>query len=502
MIHKIKALHDNGQGLSIRAISQELGVSRNTVRKYLRMDESAIGHQLDDPARTKRLDDYRDYLVYLLGEFPKLSAVKIARKLRAKVGELPVSDRSIRRYVHTLKDEVAVAQLRYYEPIVDDVAGVQCQVDPGELRGVLIGGEERTLHFVVFVLSYSRLMYVGLVFRPLDTQTFIQLHDEALRYFGGLPEECVYDQTKLVVINEQYRELTLNQRFHEYATAAGYRIHACEGYDPESKGKVESGVNYVKQDCLYGEVFRDQAHVREHVQDWLESVANVRIHGTTGEPPRERFERDERQHLKAYLAPACVHSVARQTRRADKTGLIAWKANKYSVPMAWQQARVGVVASDDGQLHISDLNTGEVIASHTLSADKGRIIKNNHHYRDHEQRLDKLEADIREQLGQETGQRLCQQLKRSGPRIYKDQLVAARELLSHHAPVDPQLIMTVADRPGMTATRLRRYLEAAEAATQRQREPEPVPGAGQALDLSAYQQLGHSSGQEVTHEPA
>lgn len=62
--------------------------------------------------------------------------------------------------------------------------------------------------------------------------------------------------------------------------------------------------------------------------------------------------------------------------------------------------------------------------------------------------------------------------------------------------------MTVADRPGMTATRLRRYLEAAEAATQRQREPEPVPGAGQALDLSAYQQLGHSSGQEVTHEPA
>ncbi len=104
--------------------------------------------------------------------------------------------------------EVASAQMRYYEPILDDVPGVQCQVDPGELRGVLIGGEERTLHFVVFVLSYSRLMYVGLAFRPLDTQTFIQLHDEALRYFGGLPEECVYDQTKLVVINEQYRELT------------------------------------------------------------------------------------------------------------------------------------------------------------------------------------------------------------------------------------------------------------------------------------------------------
>lgn len=333
MIHKIKALHDNGKGLSIRAISQELGLSRNTVRKYLRMDENAISEQIEDPSRTKRLDDHRDYLIHLLKEFPKLSAVKVARKLQAKVGDLPASDRSIRRYVRTLKEEVASAQIRYYEPILDDMPGVQCQVDPGELRGVLIGGEERTLHFVVFVLSYSRLMYVGLSFRPLDTQTFIQLHDEALRYFGGLPEECVYDQTKLVVINEQYRELTLNQRFHEYATTAGFRIHACEGYDPESKGKVEAGVKYVKQDCLYGEVFRDPEHVRQHVQDWVESVANVRLHGTTGERPRERFERDEREHLEAYLSPACVQPVAHETRRADKTGLIAWKANKYSVPM-------------------------------------------------------------------------------------------------------------------------------------------------------------------------
>ncbi|AWB35851.1 IS21 family transposase [Orrella marina] len=501
MIHKIKALHDNGKGLSIRAISQELGLSRNTVRKYLRMPVEAISDQLADPSRSKRLDDHRGYLEHLLQSFPKLSAVKIARKLQAKVGELPASDRSIRRYVRTLKAQVATAQVRYYEPMLDDLPGVQCQVDPGELRKVMVGDQERTLHFVVFVLSYSRLMYVGVVFRPLDTQLFIQLHDEAMRYFGGLPQECVYDQTKLVVINEQYRELTLNQRFHAYATTAGFRIHACEGYDPESKGKVEAGVKYVKQDCLYGEVFRDQEHVREHVQQWLDNVANDRVHGTTGESPRERFERDEREHLNGYLSPACVQPVAGQTRRADKTGLIAWKANKYSVPMRWQQARVGVLESND-QLHISDLSTDEVIASHALCHDKGKVIKNTHHYRDHAQRVSKLEADIDALIGSQTGGQLCQQLKRSEPKIYKDQLVAVRELLKRHKTVNLALIATLAQRPGMTATRLQGYLEAATAAVLRERHPEPIRPSRHALDLSAYQQLGHCTGQEVTHEPA
>lgn len=221
MIHKIKALHDNGGGLSVRAIASELGVSRNTVRKYLRLDEAVISQAQVDRARHKRLDLHRSYIIYLLETYPRLSAVKVARKLREKVSGLAVSDRSIRRYVSVLKETGVVAQKRYYEPIIDHVPGVQCQVDPGELRGVLVGGEPQTLYFVVFVLSFSRLMYVGLSFEPIDTGRFIQLHDEAFRYFGGVTEECVYDQTKLVVIEELYRELTLNQRFAEYAATVG-----------------------------------------------------------------------------------------------------------------------------------------------------------------------------------------------------------------------------------------------------------------------------------------
>ena len=316
MIHKIKALHNEGDGLSIRSIACQLGISRNTVRKYLRMDEAAIGEQQSNRTRHKQLDDYRDYIVTLLEQFTNLSAVKVLRKLKERHPELGVSDRSARRYIKVLKETVSLRQKRYYEP-VESLPGVQCQVDGGELRGVLLGGEAATVHFVVFVLSYSRLMYAGLSPRPIDTATFIRLHDAAFRYFGGRPEECVYDQTRLVVLHEQYRELELNQAFAAYATAAGFRIHACEGYDPESKGKVEAGVKYVKGNALAGEVFDDWDHLEAHVRQWLDEVANIRRHGTTGEAPQVRFERDEQAQLGPYLTPASLAPQAStETRKA------------------------------------------------------------------------------------------------------------------------------------------------------------------------------------------
>lgn len=84
MIHKIKSLYDEGKGLSIRAIARELGISRNTVKKYLRQDEEAIQKKRDDPSRFKKLDECRDHIIHLLQTFPLLSAVKVLRKLREK----------------------------------------------------------------------------------------------------------------------------------------------------------------------------------------------------------------------------------------------------------------------------------------------------------------------------------------------------------------------------------------------------------------------------------
>ncbi len=181
--------------------------------------------------------------------------MKVLRKREAAHWELSVSARTMRRYIEKLRETVLAKQERCYEPVLDMVPGVQCQVGGGELRGVRIDGVETRVYLMVFVLSYSRLMYVAASTRPIDTAELMRMHDSAFRYFGGRPEACVYDQTKLVVIEERFRDLRLNSRFARYATAAGFAIRACGGCDPESKGRVEAGVEFVKDDGLYGEGF-------------------------------------------------------------------------------------------------------------------------------------------------------------------------------------------------------------------------------------------------------
>ncbi len=510
MIHKIKAMYDGGQGCSIREIARTLKISRNTVRKYLAMDEAAIEASQSHQERDKALDPYRDYIVHLLETFPKLSAVKVKRKLEEKVGPLALSSRSLRRYISALKEDVTEAQQRYYEPVLNHIPGVQCQVDPGELRDILIDGVETTVYFVVFVLSFSRLMYVGTSRRPIDTELFIRLHDAAFRSFGGHPEECVYDQTRLVVIDEQYRELKLNQRFAQYATAAGFRIRACEGYDPESKGKVEAGVKYVKQDALYGEHFTDWAAMEYHLQQWLEQVANQRTHGTTGQIPQEHYDQLERATMRPYMSPACITptEVPGASRKVDKTGLISFKSNKYSAPMRYQSGRIHVLATPEGQLELYDRQDGSLIATHTLSQGKGQIVKNGDHYRDKAQQLLEMEQTIQTTLGDELATPLCYQLKQTDPCQYKDKLRGVIRHLERLKRLPSDQLAQLAQREGLTITFLLDYLSSWEANPERMEtiEPPTAPESEESphpeglTDYAILTQPSHELTQEAPHE--
>lgn len=506
MIHKIKAMYDEGRGSSLRAIAAELKISRNTVRKYLRMSAEEITAYREGPRRERRLDGHRGYIVHLLATYPRLSAVKVLRKLCEAHGELAVSARTVRRYLRELQATVTLKQERYYEPVLDMAPGVQCQVDGGELRGVMIGGVATTVYLMVFVLSYSRLLYVAASARPIDTAELIRMHDAAFRAFGGRPRECVYDQTRLVVIEEQCRELALNERFARYAASAGFAIRACRGYDPESKGKVEAGVKYVKSNGLYGETFADWAAVGAYLRQWLEETANARIHAATGEAPCERYARAEQPHMAPYLSPPGIPELTGEaplTRHADKTGLIAWQANKYSVPLAYQCRRVGVVERD-GQLVISDPGSGAVIARHELAPGKGAIVKNTHHYRDPAVAIADLEAAIAQRLGAALGQRLCALIKATEPKIYKDQLQGVTRLLGDYPALDPALLAALCEKPAMSYTRLRAYLEAYSAHPERCAEAPPSApsdtGASASSPLARYAGIATRNAPEDAHD--
>ncbi len=123
MIHQIKALYNEGNGLSMRKIARQPGISRHTVSKYLKLTEAEITALQATTERGKKLDDYREFIIHLLQTWPGLSAVKALRKLKAKEEMLAVSDRSVRRYIQALKQEISVKQQRYYEPVLDMVPG-------------------------------------------------------------------------------------------------------------------------------------------------------------------------------------------------------------------------------------------------------------------------------------------------------------------------------------------------------------------------------------------
>jgi len=490
VIHKIKSLYDDGKGLSIRAISKDIGISRNTVRKYLKLDEQQICDSLQNRERAHQIDSYVPYIEHLLTHFPGLSAVKVRRKLLEKFPEFDISDRTLRRHIAQLRQQVCQKQVRYYEPVLDMVPGQQCQVDPGELRNVMIGGCEATVYFVVFVLSYSRLMHVSCSLTPIDTSTFIRMHDAAFRYFGGCPSEVVYDQTKLVIIDEKYRELTLNQRMAEYATLAGYSIRACEGYDPESKGKVEAGVKYVKNNALYGETFASVEDLQGYLADWLDQVANVRIHGSTGQQPLAVYNEHERSTMQPYFSPATVHPDGQGlTRQADKTGLISFKSNKYSVPLAYQRKQVGIQL-EGHQLIIQDLHSGDEVARHTCYEGQGKVIKNTHHYRDPSVKISELEQKIIDQLGQTYGQALCALLKATSPKIYRDQLTGILSIIKRLGVPNTNQIQLICQRSQLTARQFEALLEGLQKAPATELNEEKVVTNA----LNRYQDLTRQGG--------
>ena len=279
------------RGLSKAEVARQLGVSRRTVYHWIKTGQ--LDRDLDNapvryasrPSVARKIDRFRGIIDTRLTEFPKLSATRLFDEIRAagyKGGYTQVKE-----YVRQTRPAPAP------DPVVrfETPPGRQAQVDFAEFH--LPWGKRYAL---LVVLAYSRLLWLQFCARQTMAVLMGGL-ENAFSFFGGVPAELLFDQMKSVIIDDARAgggRLLENAEFARFAAHCGFRIRACRPYRAKTKGKVERPIGYVRESFFYGRHFLNDADLNARALTWIEQTANVRIHRTTGEVPRVRFERDER----------------------------------------------------------------------------------------------------------------------------------------------------------------------------------------------------------------
>ena len=432
MYHTVKTFSLNE--MSQRKIAKHLKISKTTVNKYLNLNAEEDLEKLIKVKRPSQFDIAIGFILRQLNDFPSIRSSKLYRQVIEKYPSITAQPRAFRKYVMRLRKNISSKHQRFYHPVIDHIPGHQIQVDPGQSYVQRTDGKGFTVYFVAFVLSYSRKVFVHFQTTPYNTTDFINAHLQAFQYYESVAFEYVYDQTKLVVIKENYREVWLNEKFHQFALKSGFEVRVCEGYDPESKGKVERVVQEVKQDFLYGEYFNNIEAVRKESIAWLEFIGN-RLHSTTNEKPDVLFMA-ELAKMKPW------HLINDEERKVDKVGLISYYGNKYSVPFIYQQRTV-LIRESMGILLIIDLNTKSIIAKHPVSQEKNQIIKNNNHYRDFTQDLKDLISEAKTTLlNYNKGDLLVDKLVKDNPKISRDQVRGLLKLHKNNQELNWNLIIS------------------------------------------------------------
>ena len=212
--------------------------------------------------------------------------------------------------------------------------GEQAQVDWGSVKYTSEDGKNHRLWMFVMVLGWSRMEYVEFV-KKADVATFIRCHLNAFAELG-IPEHCLYDNAKTVVLHRDANGVKQwNEQFLEFALRMGFDPRLCRPYRAQTKGKVESGIKYVKRNFWPGVVFTDLSDLNQQARNWCASVANVRVHGTTQERPVDRFE-VEKRHLRSFPGWDRVAVYTREQRKVGRDGFVRWAGSYYGAP--WQYA--------------------------------------------------------------------------------------------------------------------------------------------------------------------
>lgn len=297
------------QGLTKTELAERFGMSRQTIHRWIRDGE--LSRDLDvetvkygpRPRVSTKLDPYKGIIQERLAEYPELTAVRLLAEIKA--AGYPGGYTQLKAYVSTVRPRPP------QEPVVrfETAPGHQGQVDFADFR--LPWGKRYAL---LAVLGYSRQLWLRFYPRKTMAHVFEGL-EAAFASFGGVPSELLFDQMKAVITQDERAaggRVTENAEFLRFAHHWSFRVRACRPYRAKTKGKVERPVSYVRSSFFYGRTFTSDADLNAQAQNWLDTVANVRIHGTLKERPVDRLERElgklgplaHRPYRSYVLAPA------------------------------------------------------------------------------------------------------------------------------------------------------------------------------------------------------
>lgn len=297
----LKHLLESGQPKA--AIARELGISRRLVYHLIETGQVERDLASDVPRQRVqapcKLQPFKPLIQERLAAFPALSAVRLLAECRAAGYAGGYSQ--LTEYVRRVRPRPES------EPVVrfETAPGHQAQFDFAEFR--FPWGRR---YAVLTVLGYSRFLTVEWV--PRQTAlTVMRALERAFAVFGGVPQEMLFDQLKAVIV-EDHRgtggRLLENLEFARFAAHWQFTIRACRPYRAQTKGKVERPVHYLRDNFVYGRTFLGDGDLAAQTAIWLDTVANVRVHGTTREQPVVRWQRDEQAALQP-LAPRAYRSL-------------------------------------------------------------------------------------------------------------------------------------------------------------------------------------------------
>lgn len=314
------------QGLTVSAIAERTGHDRKTVRKAIKRGLVVPHYALRTP-RPTLLGPYRAYLHERVRAWPELSGARLLREVRERGYAGGITQ--LNDFLRTVRPPpVAPFEVRFETP-----AGRQAQVDFAHFLVEFDDdpGVQHRVWLFAMVLGHSRYLWAQYVLHQ-DLGTVLRCHMQAFEHFGGVPCEILYDRMKTAVLGERADDapIVYNPKLVSLGAHYGFTPRACQPYRAKTKGKVERPYRYIRADFFLARRFANLDDMNQQLREWLDTVANARLHGTTGRIVAEHFA-DECARLRP-LPVGRFDAVLRVERRVSHEGMVAVGGNLYSVP--------------------------------------------------------------------------------------------------------------------------------------------------------------------------